>query len=256
MCVFFVFFFFSSRRRHTRFSRDWSSDVCSSDLYTRRTCSRWRRPRMRIRSRQSARSVRTQRSAWAFAFGAWIGVRITLMRPVRKTSSKAGLNFIAVVHEEPEGVLVAELHEKVARLLGRPAPVGIRGGGDVLDPPRRERDEEQHVDSLQEGGLNSEEVASKHASCLRAQKRAPRRLAPLRRWLHSSFEQHLAYRGRTHRDAQALEFADDTFVAPVRVLVAKPQDQSAQRRLQRRPTVWPARIRPAPSDQLAVPAQQ
>src|SRR5690606_7150633 len=29
-----VLFFFSSRRRHTRFSRDWSSDVCSSDLYT------------------------------------------------------------------------------------------------------------------------------------------------------------------------------------------------------------------------------
>src|SRR2546422_7936057 len=26
------FFFFSSRRRHTRCSRDWSSDVCSSDL--------------------------------------------------------------------------------------------------------------------------------------------------------------------------------------------------------------------------------
>src|SRR5690606_40228763 len=25
--------FFSSRRRHTRFSRDWSSDVCSSDLF-------------------------------------------------------------------------------------------------------------------------------------------------------------------------------------------------------------------------------
>src|SRR5690606_40104838 len=30
-----VFFFFSSRRRHTRFSRDWSSDVCSSDLVMR-----------------------------------------------------------------------------------------------------------------------------------------------------------------------------------------------------------------------------
>src|SRR5690606_39952142 len=27
-----MYFFFSSRRRHTRFSRDWSSDVCSSDL--------------------------------------------------------------------------------------------------------------------------------------------------------------------------------------------------------------------------------
>src|SRR5215471_13079957 len=28
----FFFFFFSSRRRHTRSLRDWSSDVCSSDL--------------------------------------------------------------------------------------------------------------------------------------------------------------------------------------------------------------------------------
>src|SRR5438105_8253563 len=37
VCIFllyfvFVFFFFSSRRRHTRSTRDWSSDVCSSDL--------------------------------------------------------------------------------------------------------------------------------------------------------------------------------------------------------------------------------
>src|SRR3712207_6928544 len=29
------FFFFSSRRRHTRYWRDWSSDVCSSDLGAR-----------------------------------------------------------------------------------------------------------------------------------------------------------------------------------------------------------------------------
>src|SRR5205809_1152699 len=33
LLVFFFFFFFSSRRRHTRCSRDWSSDVCSSDLF-------------------------------------------------------------------------------------------------------------------------------------------------------------------------------------------------------------------------------
>src|SRR5438105_6750690 len=30
--VYVVSFFFSSRRRHTRSTRDWSSDVCSSDL--------------------------------------------------------------------------------------------------------------------------------------------------------------------------------------------------------------------------------
>src|ERR1035437_5544601 len=33
----FFFFFFQSRRRHTRYWRDWSSDVCSSDLPTSRS---------------------------------------------------------------------------------------------------------------------------------------------------------------------------------------------------------------------------
>src|SRR5207247_4101533 len=32
------FFFFSSRRRHTRSTRDWSSDVCSSDLFHFQAC--------------------------------------------------------------------------------------------------------------------------------------------------------------------------------------------------------------------------
>src|SRR2546429_576604 len=40
-----IFFFFSSRRRHTRCSRDWSSDVCSSDLGGRRESSRRSRGR-------------------------------------------------------------------------------------------------------------------------------------------------------------------------------------------------------------------
>src|SRR5207253_6928450 len=34
--VIVFFFFFSSRRRHTRWPRDWSSDVCSSDLSVQR----------------------------------------------------------------------------------------------------------------------------------------------------------------------------------------------------------------------------
>src|SRR2546422_10468551 len=38
-------FFFSSRRRHTRCSRDWSSDVCSSDL---RRCAAGARRNRRI----------------------------------------------------------------------------------------------------------------------------------------------------------------------------------------------------------------
>src|SRR5690606_40050537 len=43
------YFFFSSRRRHTIFSRDWSSDVCSSDLVPIRKYNVLRRPRRKKR---------------------------------------------------------------------------------------------------------------------------------------------------------------------------------------------------------------
>src|SRR5947209_20274169 len=52
--VFFIFFF-SSRRRHTRYWRDWSSDVCSSDL---RTTCRSSAPRSAGRSGKPATSSR------------------------------------------------------------------------------------------------------------------------------------------------------------------------------------------------------
>src|SRR5207245_6557845 len=39
---YYYFFFFSSRRRHTRCYRDWSSDVCSSDLDAERAGPRGR----------------------------------------------------------------------------------------------------------------------------------------------------------------------------------------------------------------------
>src|SRR3712207_9050948 len=39
-----VLFFFSSRRRHTRYWRDWSSVVCSSDLLLRYDGASWSRP--------------------------------------------------------------------------------------------------------------------------------------------------------------------------------------------------------------------
>src|SRR5690606_40388232 len=49
-----VMFFFSSRRRHTRFSRDWSSDVCSSDL---------QRPARGPAGREDAQADRRRRAA-------------------------------------------------------------------------------------------------------------------------------------------------------------------------------------------------
>src|SRR5256885_8158776 len=42
-----VDFFFSSRRRHTRLQGDWSSDVCSSDLWGGRTVALFAHRRLR-----------------------------------------------------------------------------------------------------------------------------------------------------------------------------------------------------------------
>src|SRR5256885_11838563 len=63
------FFFFSSRRRHTRLQGDWSSDVCSSDLPTpRRSFSTCAHPRRRWRSRRRiCRSSSASRSSSAGA---------------------------------------------------------------------------------------------------------------------------------------------------------------------------------------------
>src|SRR5256885_11365270 len=52
--TFWCFFFFSSRRRHTRLQGDWSSDVCSSDL-----ASSWMSSSDRGRSRPVVKSSST-----------------------------------------------------------------------------------------------------------------------------------------------------------------------------------------------------
>src|SRR5205809_4913413 len=66
-CYIFIFFFFSSRRRHTRCSRDWSSDVCSSDLAGRGASRRCRSDgagspsRTRTRNRTGRRDRKSTR---------------------------------------------------------------------------------------------------------------------------------------------------------------------------------------------------
>src|SRR6266581_6691800 len=45
-----MFFFFSSRRRHTRWTGDWSSDVCSSDLRRHGRVDGGRHPALRVLS--------------------------------------------------------------------------------------------------------------------------------------------------------------------------------------------------------------
>src|SRR5215217_2613492 len=64
------YFFFSSRRRHTRYWRDWSSDVCSSDLAHRVAC---RSSKSRVECRRE-RTIEHGSAAQAIAISANNGV--------------------------------------------------------------------------------------------------------------------------------------------------------------------------------------
>jgi hypothetical protein len=67
-------------------------------------------------------------------------VRITLDALQAKDLVEAAAELpVALVDQQPERLLIAELNYQIARLLGRPASIRIRGAGDVLDPSRRQR---------------------------------------------------------------------------------------------------------------------
>src|SRR5215204_1987320 len=82
--------------------------------------------------------------------------------------------LVAIVDHESERLVLAELHEEVARLLRDPRPMRARGAGDVLDPSSRKRNEKQYVDPLQEGCLDGGEVAGERARRLLPQESPPR----------------------------------------------------------------------------------
>src|SRR3712207_5066081 len=67
----FVFFFFSSRRRHTRYWRDWSSDVCSSDLILRYAFDlAMTRPRKKVTSATKSNGITFTMPYWDERFAA------------------------------------------------------------------------------------------------------------------------------------------------------------------------------------------
>src|SRR5256885_15807007 len=70
------FFFFSSRRRHTRLQGDWSSDVCSSDLWASARSQQLVQPSVLAARSRTAQRSRT--SARGFGLG-------SLARPSART---------------------------------------------------------------------------------------------------------------------------------------------------------------------------
>src|SRR5690606_30211603 len=92
-------FFFSSRRRHTRFSRDWSSDVCSSDLGGQQQ-------RVAV---ARALAHKPQVLLLDEPFGALDAkIREELRRTIRQVQRELNITTVLVTHDQEEAFALAD----------------------------------------------------------------------------------------------------------------------------------------------------
>src|SRR6266568_3935942 len=133
----------------------------------RSTPSRWWRLRISSQSRHSARTVRTKRSAIAFAFGARTGVFTIRTLSLRNTSSKGPLYLLSRSRIRNRTPLSEESRPRLRACWVTQAPVGL-----VVQPANQARrvavrDEEQRVVAAQEQAVDGEEIAGDDARRLR-----------------------------------------------------------------------------------------
>src|ERR1700693_3117061 len=114
---------------------------------------------IRSRSRHSRRTLPTQRSMCAFAFGALNRCPNDLYRRAAEDGVEGAAELCVTVVDQEPGPLAAivEVHQEVAPLLHYPDAVGVARAGYVLDSSAADADEEEHVESAQQDGVNREE---------------------------------------------------------------------------------------------------
>src|SRR5262245_47426015 len=133
-----------------------------------------------------------QQSVEAFAANAVdppFGVRSRLRRAYRRLDHPDAFGTeglvevtaefaVAVTDEKQRADVLVQLHQQVARLLGRPTAVRVGRDPGQMDAPARQLDEEQDVETFQEERVDSEEVALQGARRLLTKELAPTRLKP------------------------------------------------------------------------------
>src|SRR6266540_4092298 len=222
-----------------------------------RTRSSCLRLLIRSQSRQSRRTVPTQRSANAFAFGARNGVRMISTPSLSKTSSKARLNFaLRSWIRKRIGLGRSESDQANWRLLRCPAPIRVGGAAGEVHAPRAELEEEEHVQASEPERLNGEEVAGEHRFGMCAQERTPAEPSPgVGRWQAGPPED-LGHRRGRDAHAHTCQLTDDPLVAPTWILASKAQHQLVSLFRYRRPTRSASSVGPPSPYKLAMPAQQ
>jgi hypothetical protein len=139
--------------------------------------------------------------------------------------------------------------------VGPPTPRSGGGHAQDVDTAGSKLDHEQHIQALQQDGVDVKEGAGQDSLGLRGQELPPSQpgaagcrvdAGPLEN------QPHRAWRDLVPKPSQ---FSVDAAVAPGRVLGCQPQDQAPQLRWDRRPTGWAVRFGPVASDQVPMPAQ-
>ena len=120
---------------------------------------------------------------------------------------------VAVADEELElAGAFAEIHEKVAGLLGGPCPAGVRGDAQDMHAAGLDLHHEEHVQALEEHGVDVQEVTCQDSGCLGGEELPPGRRRPARRRGEPGRCQDPADRSRADAVPEAEELALD---APV-----------------------------------------
>jgi hypothetical protein len=133
---------------------------------------------------------------------------------------------VPIADQEPElPDAVFEAHEQVAGLLRHPLSQWTRCHTEHVDPAGADLDHEQHLQPLEEHGVDGEQVHRQHTLGLRPQELPPWDGRPLRRWVNTSSLEDGPCGAGPDPGAESAQLSVDAAVAPGRVLPGQPQHQ-------------------------------
>jgi hypothetical protein len=97
------------------------------------------------------------------------------MPSLANTASKTLVNLLSrsVINTRELSCAVAEVHQKIPRLLGHPGAAGVGGDSQEVNATARVLHYEQHVQPLQQQGLDAEEIGGENAAGLYPQELSP-----------------------------------------------------------------------------------
>src|SRR6266568_5324911 len=160
--------------------------------YSRRIASRWRRFTTSIRSRHSRRQLPIQRSTWALARGAMSGVKITRAPADLRMLLALAENFLSRSWMTAFSLIPSSssVPDQVAGLLGHPRIAWIGRASGQQNAPGGQVHIDKDVKTLEEDGVDAEEVGHHQGLGLSRQELLPAQLGSATGGWNASPRQH------------------------------------------------------------------